>query len=59
MRQLKPIEQNTSLTINSNKGKAILQFDDILYIKTCENDGRDKEIILEGEQHSVHPCLAY
>jgi len=59
MRQLKPIEQNTSLTINSNKGKAILQFDDILYIKTCENDGRDKEIILEGEQQSVHPCLAY
>ncbi|MCS4238088.1 LytTR family DNA-binding domain-containing protein [Myroides odoratus] len=58
MRQLKPIEQNTSLTINSNKGKAILQFDDILYIKTCENDGRDKEIILEGEQHLIAKNIA-
>lgn len=52
MRQLKPLEQNTSLTINSNKGKAILQFDDILYIKTCESDGRDK-IFLEGDQQLI------
>ncbi|WP_413513456.1 LytR/AlgR family response regulator transcription factor [Myroides odoratus] len=51
MRQLKPIELTTSLTVNSNKGKAILQFDDILYIKTSEQDGRDKEIVLENDQH--------
>ncbi|MGG5506805.1 MULTISPECIES: LytR/AlgR family response regulator transcription factor [unclassified Myroides] len=58
MRQLKPLEQNTSLTINSNKGKAIIQFDDILYIKTCENDGRDKEIYLEGEQQLIAKNVA-
>lgn len=51
IRQLKPIELTTSLTVNSNKGKAILQFDDILYIKTSEQDGRDKEIVLENDQH--------
>ncbi|MDM1408986.1 response regulator transcription factor [Myroides sp. DF42-4-2] len=53
MRQLKPVELNASLTINSNKGKAILQFEDILYIKTCESDGRDKEIFLEGDQQLI------
>ncbi|MBB1149803.1 response regulator transcription factor [Myroides sp. NP-2] len=53
MRQLKPVEFNASLTINSNKGKAILQFEDILYIKTCESDGRDKEIFLEGDQQLI------
>ncbi|MGG5577687.1 LytR/AlgR family response regulator transcription factor [Myroides sp. C15-4] len=53
MRQLKPVELNVSLTINSNKGKAILQFEDILYIKTCESDGRDKEIFLEGGQQLI------
>ena len=58
MRQLKPMEQNTSLTINSNKGKAIIQFDDILYIKTCENDGRDKEIFLEGDQQLIAKNIA-
>ncbi|MGS4344208.1 LytR/AlgR family response regulator transcription factor [Myroides odoratus] len=58
MRQLKPLEQNMSLTINSNKGKAILQFDDILYIKTCESDGRDKEITLEGNQQLIAKNIA-
>ncbi|WP_410880255.1 LytR/AlgR family response regulator transcription factor [Myroides sp. DW712] len=58
MRQLKPLEQNMSLTINSNKGKAILQFDDILYIKTCDSDGRDKEITLEGNQQLIAKNIA-
>jgi len=58
MRQLKPAELTSSLTINSNKGKAILQFDDILYIKTSEQDGRDKEIVLEGDQRLIAKNIA-
>ena len=48
-----PIVQNnkTFTQLNTNKGKAILFFDKIAYIKTSENDSRDKVAILfEGEE---------
>ncbi|WP_010250085.1 LytR/AlgR family response regulator transcription factor [Myroides injenensis] len=50
LRLLKPTESNDFITINSNKGKAILHFSDILYISTNEDDSRDKNIILENNQ---------
>lgn len=37
---------NTFLTVNSNRGKTLLHFDTILYIKTSESDSRDKEVFL-------------
>ena len=45
-------EQNhrTYIQLNTNKGKAILFFDKIAYIKTSENDSRDKVAMLfDGE----------
>ncbi len=48
MKQGKQQEIPTTITINSNKGRAVLQFDDIVYIKTSDYDSRDKDIVLEG-----------
>jgi len=46
LKQIKPSEPNTFITVNSNKGKAVLQFDSILYIKPSDLDSRDKEVLL-------------
>lgn len=35
-----------SITLNTDKGKAILYFDQIILIKTSSNDSRDKEVLL-------------
>lgn len=43
--------QKTYLQLNTNKGKAILFFDKIAYIKTSENDSRDKIVrLFDGEE---------
>lgn len=43
--------QKTYLQLNTNKGKAILFFDKIAYIKTSENDSRDKIArLFDGEE---------
>lgn len=50
---LSPTGQNkkTFIQLNTNKGKAILSFDKIAYIKTSENDSRDKVAkLFEGEE---------
>ncbi|MDO8965554.1 LytTR family DNA-binding domain-containing protein [Algoriphagus sp.] len=42
------------IQLNTNKGKAILYFDKIAYIKTSENDSRDKLVCLfDGEEYVV------
>ncbi|MDR6966619.1 DNA-binding LytR/AlgR family response regulator [Flavobacterium arsenatis] len=40
-------ETKNSMQINTDKGKAILYFDTIVYIKTATIDSRDKEVLLE------------
>ncbi len=43
--------KKTFIQLNTNKGKAILFFDKIAYIKTSENDSRDKVAkLFEGEE---------
>lgn len=43
--------QKTYIQLNTNKGKAILFFDKIAYIKSCENDSRDKVArLFDGEE---------
>lgn len=45
------INPKTYIQLNTNKGKAILFFDKIAYIKTSENDSRDKVArLFEGEE---------
>ncbi|MCO5248147.1 MAG: response regulator transcription factor [Chitinophagales bacterium] len=39
--------------LNTNKGKTILFFDTIAYIKTAENDSRDKVVTLFGEEEII------
>ncbi len=48
LRQRRQQEVPATITINSNKGKAVLQFGDIVYIKTSDFDSRDKDILLEN-----------
>lgn len=44
----------TFVQLNTNKGKAILFFDKIAYIKTSENDSRDKiAMLFDGEEFVV------
>lgn len=44
-------EQRNFMQVNTNKGKAILFFDKIAYIKTSENDSRDKLVqLFDGEE---------
>lgn len=50
VRQLRPTVEVDFITVNSNKGRAILYFSDILYIKTNELDSRDKDVLLENNQ---------
>lgn len=40
-------EPKNSIQINTDKGKTILYFDTIVYIKTAVIDSRDKEVLLE------------
>lgn len=40
--------KNNHITVNSNKGKVILHFDTIQYIKTSDSDSRDKLVFLTG-----------
>lgn len=40
-------EPKNSIQINTDKGKTILYFDTIVYIKTAAIDSRDKEVLLE------------
>lgn len=47
LKQLRRQDIPTTITINSNKGKAVLQFEDIVYIKTNDFDSRDKDVFLE------------
>ncbi len=43
--------QKTFIQLNTNKGKAILFFDKIAYVKTSENDSRDKVAqLFDGEE---------
>jgi DNA-binding LytR/AlgR family response regulator len=45
------INGRTFIQLNTNKGKAILFFDKIAYIKTSENDSRDKVVrLFDGEE---------
>ena len=45
------LNHKTYIQLNTNKGKAILFFDKIAYIKTSENDSRDKVArLFDGEQ---------
>jgi len=45
------LNQKTYIQLNTNKGKAILFFDKIAYIKTSENDSRDKIArLFDGEE---------
>ncbi|MHC5202599.1 LytR/AlgR family response regulator transcription factor [Myroides sp. LJL119] len=39
----------TFLNVNTNKGKAIIQFDNIDFITTCETDPRDKELYFDNQ----------
>lgn len=44
-------ERRTFIQLNTNKGKAILFFDKIAFIKSCETDSRDKILMLfDGEE---------
>jgi DNA-binding LytR/AlgR family response regulator len=55
-KQIIPSDQNPKsfIQLNTNKGKAILFFDKIAYIKTSENDSRDKLLFLfSGEEFVV------
>ncbi len=58
IRQIKPLVEVDFITINSNKGRAILYFSDILYIKTNELDSRDKDVILKNNQVIVAKNIA-
>jgi DNA-binding LytR/AlgR family response regulator len=40
-------EEKQFVQLNTNKGKALLFFDQVIYITTAENDKRDKEIFLQ------------
>lgn len=40
-------EPKNSIQVNTDKGKTILYFDTIVYIKTAAIDSRDKEVLLE------------
>ncbi|HAA01193.1 MAG TPA: two-component system response regulator [Flavobacteriales bacterium] len=43
--------KKTFIQVNTNKGKALLFFDKIAYIKTSEQDSRDKQVLLfDGEE---------
>lgn len=45
------LNHKTYIQLNTNKGKAILFFDKIAYIKTSESDGRDKIArLFDGEE---------
>lgn len=46
LKLINPLEQASFMTVNSNKGKAVLQFDSILHIKPSEHDSRDKVVLL-------------
>lgn len=45
---LDQVEKVEYLTVNTNKGKAVLQFDTIMYISTSLLDPRDKEVWLDN-----------
>jgi DNA-binding LytR/AlgR family response regulator len=40
-------DEKQFMQLNTNKGKALLFFDQVVYITTAENDKRDKEIFLQ------------
>lgn len=40
------IQNNAFITLNTDKGKAILYINQVVYIKSAENDSRDKETYL-------------
>ncbi|WP_430614392.1 LytR/AlgR family response regulator transcription factor [Flavobacterium sp. JP2137] len=46
LKLISPTEQSTFMTVNSNKGKAVLQFESILHIKPSDSDPRDKVVML-------------
>ncbi len=48
-----PQPEKTFVQLNTNKGKAVLFFDTIAYIKTSENDSRDKIVWLFGGEEFV------
>ncbi|MTG99173.1 response regulator [Myroides albus] len=46
MRNIEKEEKPLFITSNTNKGKAVIYFEDILLITTSEDDPRDKEVLL-------------
>jgi DNA-binding LytR/AlgR family response regulator len=44
----KPETAKKFIQVNTDKGKAILYFNQIVYIKSADNDSRDKEVITEN-----------
>jgi DNA-binding LytR/AlgR family response regulator len=42
----KPVLSRKFVQLNTDKGKALLYFDQIVYIKSAKNDSRDKEVFL-------------
>lgn len=45
--------KNNYITVNSNKGKVLLHFEAIQYIKTSELDSRDKLVYLSGDSNPI------
>jgi DNA-binding LytR/AlgR family response regulator len=45
--------------LNTNKGKALLFFDQVVYITTAENDKRDKEIYLQDGTHLLAKNISF
>lgn len=52
-------EKKQYAQFNTDKGKAILWFDEIVYITTSENDKRDKVAYLENEQRFTIKNINY
>jgi DNA-binding LytR/AlgR family response regulator len=44
----KPETAKKFIQVNTDKGKAILYFNQIVYIKSADNDSRDKEVVTEN-----------
>jgi DNA-binding LytR/AlgR family response regulator len=43
----RPVTGKKFISINTDKGKALLYFNQIVYIKSADSDSRDKEVFLE------------
>lgn len=60
--QQKIAEKNTSKTFfqwNTNKGKAVIFFDQVLYITTADTDKRDKTLVMEGNTQIILKNISF